>query len=238
MSLLDLTPNTALPQQRPQHGQPPWPGVPNQKAPDRRPIARTASDVGRSAMVLLADPNCVATAALRPALVEFAHCRVIEAGSLAAVTEIVAGNVVGELALVSIRFREHTSAVIRALRATGWRQVIALAPPAADPTPVLDAVQAGAGGVLTIPGLDAKAPGDPVTIPIHGLTEREIEVVGLVAEGMSNKEVGIHMGLSALTVKSHLARIGKRLGVGDRAHMVAIAYRAGVLPIAPQRNAD
>jgi len=187
-------------------------------------------------LVLVADPNCVATAALRPALVEYANCRIVEAGSLAAVTEIVAGDVVGDLAMVSVRFRDNTGPVIRALRATGWNRIIALAPPSIDPAPVIEAVRAGASGVLAVPGLDVKAPGDPVSVPVYGLTEREVEVIALVAEGMSNKEIGTKMQLSALTVKSHLARIGKRLGVGDRAHMVAIAYRAGVLPAAPRRE--
>jgi DNA-binding CsgD family transcriptional regulator len=35
--------------------------------------------------------------------------------------------------------------------------------------------------------------------------------------------------VSPLTVKSHLARIGRKLGGGDRAHMVAIAYRFGII---------
>ena len=37
------------------------------------------------------------------------------------------------------------------------------------------------------------------------------------------------LGLSALTVKSHLARIARKLGTGDRAEMVALAMRAGVI---------
>jgi DNA-binding NarL/FixJ family response regulator len=184
----------------------------------------------RQFTVLVADPNGVANAALRPALIEFAGCRVVEATSFGAVAEIVAGEAPGDLAMVSIRFRAHTTSVIRALRKNGWRRIIVLAPPMADVTPVLAAVEAGASGVLNVPGLDAIAPGDPITNPAHGLTEREVEVIRLVAEGMSNKEIGVRMELSALTIKSHLARIGKRLGVGDRAHMVAIACRAGILP--------
>ncbi len=63
----------------------------------------------------------------------------------------------------------------------------------------------------------------------HLLTLRELEVLQLVAEGGSNREVGEQLGLSPLTVKSHLARIGGKLGVDDRAHMVAIALRAGLI---------
>ena len=51
----------------------------------------------------------------------------------------------------------------------------------------------------------------------------------LVAGGHSNKQIGDTLGLSALTVKSHLARIARKLGTGDRAEMVALAMRAGVI---------
>ncbi|GIG29967.1 helix-turn-helix transcriptional regulator [Cellulomonas marina] len=61
------------------------------------------------------------------------------------------------------------------------------------------------------------------------LTSREVGVLELVAEGRSNKRIGEDLGLSALTVKSHLARISRKLGTGDRAELVAIAFRAGVL---------
>ncbi|WP_240675074.1 response regulator transcription factor [Cellulomonas endophytica] len=61
------------------------------------------------------------------------------------------------------------------------------------------------------------------------LTAREIGVLELVADGRSNKRIGEELGLSALTVKSHLARISRKLGTGDRAELVAISFRAGVL---------
>jgi DNA-binding NarL/FixJ family response regulator len=54
-------------------------------------------------------------------------------------------------------------------------------------------------------------------------------VLQLVAEGKSNKDIGVALGLSALTVKSHLARIARKLGTGDRAEMVVVAMRAGVV---------
>jgi len=61
------------------------------------------------------------------------------------------------------------------------------------------------------------------------LSAREVEVLQLVADGQSNKEIGEELSLSALTVKSHLSRIGRKLGTGDRAQMVALAMRAGVI---------
>jgi len=61
------------------------------------------------------------------------------------------------------------------------------------------------------------------------LSSREIEVLQSVAQGHSNKGIGAELGLSALTVKSHLARIARKLGTGDRAEMVALAMRSGLV---------
>ena len=59
------------------------------------------------------------------------------------------------------------------------------------------------------------------------LTARELGVLELVAAGRTNRMIGEELGLSALTVKSHLARISRKLGTGDRAELVAIVIRAG-----------
>ena len=64
---------------------------------------------------------------------------------------------------------------------------------------------------------------------MDGLSGREIEVLALVASGRSNRDIGTELHLSALTVKSHLARIARKMGTGDRAEMVAVALRAGVI---------
>jgi DNA-binding NarL/FixJ family response regulator len=77
------------------------------------------------------------------------------------------------------------------------------------------------------PGAPAGAPGGTPTY--RELSGREVEVLRLVAEGQSNKAIGVAMGLSALTVKSHLARIARKLGTGDRAGMVAVALRTGII---------
>lgn len=58
------------------------------------------------------------------------------------------------------------------------------------------------------------------------LSAREREVLALVAAGRSNIEIGSELTLSALTVKSHLGRIAKRLGTGDRTEMAMIHLRA------------
>jgi DNA-binding NarL/FixJ family response regulator len=65
--------------------------------------------------------------------------------------------------------------------------------------------------------------------PTNRLSQREVQVLTQVAEGRTNKEIGADLKLSALTVKSHLARIARKVGTGDRAGMIAVAMRAGVL---------
>ncbi|MDH6117178.1 response regulator transcription factor [Kitasatospora sp. GAS204B] len=88
----------------------------------------------------------------------------------------------------------------------------------------------GGPGHLGAPGAGG-APGAPGAAPAayRELSGREVEVLRLVAEGQSNKAIGVAMGLSALTVKSHLARIARKLGTGDRAGMVAVALRTGII---------
>ncbi|MBO1415711.1 response regulator transcription factor [Streptomyces sp. FH025] len=85
----------------------------------------------------------------------------------------------------------------------------------------------GAGGAPGVPGTPG-AP-SPQQAAYRELSGREVEVLRLVAEGQSNKAIGVAMGLSALTVKSHLARIARKLGTGDRAGMVAVALRTGII---------
>jgi DNA-binding NarL/FixJ family response regulator len=73
----------------------------------------------------------------------------------------------------------------------------------------------------------APAPEPEPVRELPELTARELGVLELVAAGKTNRLVGEELGLSALTVKSHLARISRKLGTGDRAELVAIVIRAG-----------
>lgn len=130
-----------------------------------------------------------------------------------------------DLAVVSLRLGPAASQAITALRTSGWSRVIALSA-AAGIDEIIDALRAGAtGAVIT----GHAAPAHNVPTGIYDLSPRETEVLRMVADGRSNKWIGERLDLSALTVKSHLARIGRKLGTGDRAHMVALALRAGVI---------
>lgn len=63
------------------------------------------------------------------------------------------------------------------------------------------------------------------------LTAREIQVLELVARGKTNLEIGADLGLSPVTVKQHLSRIGVKLGIGDRAGILGAAIKTGVLQV-------
>jgi DNA-binding NarL/FixJ family response regulator len=61
-----------------------------------------------------------------------------------------------------------------------------------------------------------------------GISRREIQVLGGISQGLSNTEIGRELYLSDNTVKSHARRLFGKLGVHERAHAVACAYRVGL----------
>jgi len=61
------------------------------------------------------------------------------------------------------------------------------------------------------------------------LTEREREVLALVAEGLSNEEIAGRLFLSPLTTKTHVSRILTKLDARDRAQLVVLAYESGLV---------
>ena len=63
---------------------------------------------------------------------------------------------------------------------------------------------------------------------LHALTEREREVVALVAEGLSNDEIGQRLFMSPATAKTHVSRALTKLHARDRAQLVVIAYETGL----------
>ena len=61
------------------------------------------------------------------------------------------------------------------------------------------------------------------------LSDRELQILTLVADGKTNKQIGSDLYLSAATIHSHLKNVFRKLDANDRAHAVAIGFRAGVL---------
>ena len=60
---------------------------------------------------------------------------------------------------------------------------------------------------------------------------RHREILSLVAEGMTNKEIGSQLNISDQTVKNHMVNIMNKLDAHDRTHAVVIAYRVGLLDL-------
>ena len=63
-----------------------------------------------------------------------------------------------------------------------------------------------------------------------GITARELEILGLIAEGLSNKEIGARLFVSENTVKTHASRLFDKLGAKRRTEAVQIAKTARLLP--------
>lgn len=63
------------------------------------------------------------------------------------------------------------------------------------------------------------------------LTDRERDVVRLVALGLSNQEIGGHLSMSPLTAKTHVSRAMTKLGMRDRVQLVVLAYETGAVRV-------
>ncbi|HEY3809902.1 MAG TPA: response regulator transcription factor [Acidimicrobiales bacterium] len=71
------------------------------------------------------------------------------------------------------------------------------------------------------------SPGGLTTLEV--LTDREREVMALVATGLNNDEIAADLYLSPLTAKTHVSRILTKLGARDRAQLVVVAYETGLV---------
>ncbi len=124
--------------------------------------------------------------------------------------------------------------VVRALRAGAYGFLLKDAPASR----LISAVRAAANGdALIEPSITrrlveqfvARAPAEPSGPPeaVRALTERELEVLRLIARGLSNSEIATQLVVAETTVKTHVARILTKLGVRDRVQAVVLAYESG-----------
>ncbi|MFG3299678.1 response regulator [Micromonospora chersina] len=113
-----------------------------------------------------------------------------------------------------------------------------------EPAELLDAIRTvAAGDALLSPkatrGLIARFLAQPEPEPpatpdrLRALTEREREVLTLVATGLSNEQIAQRLVVSPLTAKTHVNRAMAKLGARDRAQLVVFAYQTGLVRADP-----
>jgi DNA-binding NarL/FixJ family response regulator len=102
----------------------------------------------------------------------------------------------------------------------------------AGPPLLVEAVRAAAAGdalispavtVRLLRDLSLRRPAEPP----HGLTDRELDIVALVAEGKTNAEIGAELYITAGTVKTHLSHIQQKLGLSNRIAIAAWSWETG-----------
>lgn len=208
--------------------------------------------------VVIADDQTVVREGLRSMLSLFDTIEVLGvAASAESALDLVAGTdpdvLLTDLRMPGIGGIEG----IRRLRADGSRTAAVALTTYDDDTTIVEALDAGAVGflnkdagpeaieaaVLAAAGgrsmLDEKAlravlahersaPAAPTEAP-DGLTEREVEVLGLIAQAMSNQQIASHLVVGVSTVKTHVNHLLAKTACRDRAALVAYAYRHGLV---------
>jgi DNA-binding NarL/FixJ family response regulator len=154
---------------------------------------------------------------------------------LEATRRIVADELLAGVRVLVLTTFDLDEYVYRALRAGASGFLLKDTPPA----DLLAAIRVvAAGDALLSPSVTrrlieefARRP-EPATIPpaaLAALTDREREVLALVARGLSNAEIADRLYVSAATAKTHVSRILAKLQARDRAQLVMLAYETGLV---------
>ncbi len=163
--------------------------------------------------------------------------RMPDGDGLWAAAQIAADPALGDVHVVIVTTFEVDDYVSEAIRAGASGFLVK----DTEPVELIRSVRvAAAGDALLSPGVTRRllsrlGAGRPrmTAAVLDPLTEREREVLTLVAEGLSNAEIGVRLFMSPLTAKTHVSRILTKLGARDRVHLVVIAYETGL--VAPGR---
>jgi DNA-binding NarL/FixJ family response regulator len=135
--------------------------------------------------------------------------------------------------------------LVRALREAAPETRIVVYTADADQTLARDVLEAGATALVLkeaplsdiVRALEAALAGRSYLDPALGstsertqrLTQRELDVLELLAEGLQHEEIGRRLGISAETVRTHLRKASERLGAATRTQAVATALRLGLI---------
>ncbi|MFI8324764.1 response regulator [Streptomyces sp. NPDC085529] len=175
-------------------------------------------------------------AALRPDVV-LMDIRMPELNGIEATREIVAADADAKvLVLTTFDLDEYVYQALRA-GASGFLLKDASARQLADGVRVV-----AAGEALLAPTVTKRlitefaksadtAPKAPAVAQIGELTERETEVLVLIAQGLSNQEIAGHLVVAESTIKTHVSRILVKLGLRDRTQAAVFAYEARLVQV-------
>ncbi|WP_199040153.1 response regulator [Glycomyces salinus] len=189
------------------------------------------------------DMTVVAEAADGPAAVELAlesrpdvalvDVEMPGGDGISAVREIAECARLADLRVVMLTNYSFDSYVFDALRAGAAGYLVK----DTEPEELLRCVRAAAAGeTLLSPAIASKLVAEYVAHPpsrlagkVDGLTERESEIVALVARGLTNTEIAERLFISPATAKTHVHRAMMKLRVRDRAGLVVFAYESGMV---------
>jgi DNA-binding NarL/FixJ family response regulator len=212
---------------------------------------------GRAIRVVLADDHPVVREGLRGMLAAEPGIEVVAEAASGAEAVAVAARYRPDVVLMDLRMPggDGVSATAEILAGTPGARVVVLTTYETD-TDIVRAVEAGAVGYLLKDtpvaelghAIRAAARGETVLAPSVArrlvshvrqprrdlLSGRETEVLALVAQGLTNAEIGQQLSIAEATVKTHLIRLFGKLGVNDRTAAVTSAIALGVIP-APGR---
>ena len=200
-----------------------------QSAPDIEVVGEAASGQEAIALAGQTQPDVVLMDIRMPVL-----------DGLAATRRIVADEQLAGVHVLILTTFESDEYVFEALRSGASGFVVK----DIEPADLLQAVHVVAGGeALLSPGVTRRLIAEFASRPerragspakLAALTEREREVMALVAAGLSNEEIADELVISPATAKTHVSRAMAKLDARDRAQLVVLAYETGL--VAPGRG--